>query len=198
MRNSFKTLTLAFTLGAIISKDLHAGTYLASAISGNIPLFLLPVIVFGIATLTTASTGSSWGTIALMMPLAIQAITALSSSSTIPIALSCAPLLYQTIGAILSGAVAGAHISPLTEATIISSLSAGASHLEHVKTQTQYAIPSIIGSSIAFIIASFAPPGRYPYELLLLALVTGLTVTLTLIALKNKATKELFLARQAE
>ncbi len=182
MRNSFKILTLAFTLGAIISQDLHAGSYIASLICCNLSTFLLPAIIFLLASATTASTGSSWGTIAIITPLALQTIATLTDTS-LPATLSNTPLLYQTIGAILSGAVAGAHISPLTEATIISSTAAQADHLQHVKTQLVYATPAFLITGLLFLITGLYPDITTNLGSCTIMLILGITITISVIGL---------------
>jgi tetracycline resistance efflux pump len=189
MKNSFKILTLAFTLGAIISQDLHAGSYIAKLICCNLSSFLLPLIVFILATASTASTGSSWGTIAIITPLALQTLAVLSQQA-LPIGLEHIPLLYQTIGAILSGAVAGAHLSPLTEATIISATAAQANHLLHVKTQVQYALPAFFVTSLLFLATGLAPvlaqSSLYMWGLVGI----GIFATIRLIAILGKQTQK--------
>lgn len=151
MKNSLLVLILAFTFGAIINHDLQTGPYLAQLISSALPLYLLPLIIFLLATIFTASTGSSWGTMALLMPLTIKTLASLAPHIA-TLTAGDVPLLYPSLGALIAGAVAGAHFSPITDATVVSAMSAGANHLDHVKTMMSYAFPALAGSCVAFLI----------------------------------------------
>lgn len=151
MKNSLIVLLLAFTFGYMINNDLQSGAYLANIISASLPLALLPLIIFGLATITTASTGSSWGTIAILMPLTVKTLASLSAGAA-PFVITSVPLLLPSLGALVAGSVAGAHFSPITDATVVSAMSAGAYHLDHVKTMMAYALPALLGSCLSFLI----------------------------------------------
>jgi Na+/H+ antiporter NhaC len=146
MKGSLLVLLLAWTLGDILKDDLQAGTYLADILMGSLPLFLIPLVIFATSTLVCASTGSGWGTISIMAPLSIP-LVALNPEH--------AYLIYPVIGSLLSGALVGGHISPITDATIISSTSATSYHMDHVTTQIHYVIPPIVGTVISIALASF-------------------------------------------
>ncbi len=184
MKGSLGVLVLAFTFGNIINNDLHAGVYLGQIISSSLPLFILPLIIFLLATLTTASTGSSWGTILVLMPLTIKTLASLGVGQ-VPFSPYLIPVFFPSLGALIAGAVAGAHFSPITDATVVSSMSAGAYHLDHVRTQISYATPALIGACLAFLIAGMT----YQWSLLasqLVSFLSGLCVTLTLLWLRNQ------------
>jgi len=132
-------LLLAFLIGNVI-KELGTATYLSEIMQGNIPPFLLPFLVFIIASITSFSTGTSWGTFSIMMPIAL----ALSASFNLPI-----PLM---IGAVISGGIFGDHVSPISDTTIISSMASGCDHIEHVRTQIPYALISALLASILYLI----------------------------------------------
>ena len=121
------TLVLAWSLGSV-SEQLGTGAYVADlareGISGNI----LPSLVFLLAAVISFATGSSWGTIVIMMPLAVPA--ALATDAVLPI----------VIGAVLSGGLFGDHSSPVSETTILSSTGAGTPPLQHFTTQLPYAL----------------------------------------------------------
>ncbi|HIM94396.1 MAG TPA: sodium:proton antiporter [Campylobacterales bacterium] len=135
-------LLLAFLIGTVI-KELGTATYLAEIMQGNIPPFLLPFLIFIIAALTSFSTGTSWGTFSIMMPIAL----ALTASFDIPI-----PLM---IGAVISGGIFGDHISPISDTTIISSMASGCDHIEHVRTQIPYALIAATLASILYLVVGW-------------------------------------------
>jgi len=154
MKGALIVLFLAWTLSGILKDDLQTGAYLASFVTDALPVFLLPVIFFLLSTIISASTGSSWGTISVMLPIGIPMIAALNSGAATIVGL---PLLLPLIAAILAGAVAGSHISPITDATIMASTSARSYHLDHVQTQTIYSIPAIIAATLCFGICPLLP-----------------------------------------
>jgi len=130
-------LLLAFAIGAII-KDLGTAIYLTEVFaSSNIPLFVLPLLIFLVSALTAFSTGTSWGTFSIMMPIALG----LAGAFEMNVALM--------IGAVVSGGIFGDHVSPISDTTIISSMATGCDHIEHVRTQLPYAL---IGASVASIL----------------------------------------------
>ena len=120
-------LLLAFLIGDVI-KLLGTADYLANLMNGNIPPMLLPFLIFLVSALTSFSTGTSWGTFSIMMPIAL----ALGATFDIYI-----PLM---IGAVISGGIFGDHVSPISDTTIISSMASGCDHIEHVRTQMPYAL----------------------------------------------------------
>ncbi len=121
------TLVLAWTLGTV-SEALGTGQYVAEIAGEGLPGWLLPAVVFLVAAVISFATGSSWGTIIILMPLAVPA--ALATGATLPV----------TIGAVLSGGLFGDHSSPVSETTILSSTGAGITPLEHFRTQLPYAV----------------------------------------------------------
>lgn len=135
-------LILAWSLSGVIGK-LGTADYLVGVISGKIPAFLLPAIIFIMGALISFATGTSYGTMGILMPLAIPLAYAVSPE---PVS------LYMGIGAVLSGAIFGDHCSPISDTTILSSMGAGCDHIAHVNTQLGYALPvagiSIIGCLI--------------------------------------------------
>lgn len=128
---AFTILILAWTISGICSKSfLNTGGFLGNLVNDcSFPVFILPVFLFIVAGFLGFATGTSWGTMAILIPIG-AAIT--STSST-------ADLLYPVYGAILAGAVYGDHISPISDTTILSSTGAGCNHIDHVSTQIVYA-----------------------------------------------------------
>ncbi len=143
---------LASTLSDLLANQVGTGQYLASVLIGSVPLFLLPLMFFIVSLVSTIATGSAWGNFALMIPIAIPMLTALSGLP-LPIDPRSLPLLFPVLGAIFSGSVCGDHISPLSETTIMAATSTGTKPIEHAYTQFPYTVPAIAGSVVAFIAA---------------------------------------------
>ncbi|MDH5758084.1 MAG: C4-dicarboxylate ABC transporter [Gemmatimonadota bacterium] len=126
-------LLLALALGDV-AKALGTGEYVAQVTNGVLPNFLFLPLIFLVAAGTAFSTGTSWGTFAIMLPIAVPAASALG--------LPLAPF----VAASLSGGVFGDHCSPISDTTIISSMAAATDHIDHVRTQLPYAL---IGGTVA-------------------------------------------------
>ncbi|HHH50758.1 MAG TPA: sodium:proton antiporter [Campylobacterales bacterium] len=132
-------LLLAFLIGSVI-KELGTANYLSHLMQGNISPIFLPLLIFWVASITSFSTGTSWGTFSIMMPIAL----ALGASFNI-----YTPLM---IGAVISGGIFGDHVSPISDTTIISSMASGCDHISHVRTQMPYALISAGLASILYLI----------------------------------------------
>jgi tetracycline resistance efflux pump len=145
-------ITLASVLGAMLKDDLHTGEYLARTLLQSMSISLLPFAFFMVSLTAAIMTGTSWGTIALMLPIAIPMLIA-TTALPIPLVPADIPLLYPVIGAIFSGAVCGDHVSPISETTIMAATSTTSYPLDHAYTQIFYALPAIICSGIAFLIS---------------------------------------------
>ncbi len=120
-------LMLAFVIGDTC-QALGTGVYIARIANTGLPAFLLPAMIFVVSGVMSFSTGTSWGTWAIMFPIAIPMI---SLSGLHP---------GLTIGAVLGGAIFGDHCSPISDSTIISSMAAATDHIDHVRTQLPYAL----------------------------------------------------------
>jgi len=132
-------LLLALALGDV-ANALGTGVYVANLISGNIsPVFLAP-LVFLVSAFIAFSVGSSWGTFAIMIPIAIPIAMALS----IPV-----PLM---LGAAISGAIFGDHASPISDTTVLASMASASDHIEHVRTQLPYALLAAAIASVGFLV----------------------------------------------
>lgn len=117
----------SLALGASL-KELGTGKFIASLVAGNIPLFLIPALLFIAGGLMSFSTGTSWGTFALLIPIGMPLVAELG----LP-----APLI---LAAILGGGIFGDHCSPISDTTAVSAVASGCDLLEHVKTQLPYAL----------------------------------------------------------
>ncbi|MBT4962681.1 MAG: hypothetical protein HOI53_05740, partial [Francisellaceae bacterium] len=146
-------LMLAWSLGDLLRTELHTGEHIANLLSNRCDINILPCILFLLATLISFAIGSSWGTAAMLFPIVIPMTVGLIHPGSSSIPLAEASLLYPILGAVLSGCVAGDHISPISDTTVMSSTSSGSPLMEHVKTQIPYTIPAIIATAIAFLIA---------------------------------------------
>ena len=114
---------------------------------------LLPAIIFIVACLLSFSTGTSWGTFGILIPI-VTAMFGFAEGSDIA---NVQPLMIVGISACLAGAVCGDHCSPISDTTIMSSAGAECEHINHVSTQLPYAIFVAVVSFVCFIIAGFVP-----------------------------------------
>jgi Na+/H+ antiporter NhaC len=128
-------LLLALALGNVI-EALGTGVYVAQVTAGTMPNFIYLPLVFLVSGGIAFSTGTSWGTFAIMLPIAVPAAMTLG--------LPLAPF----VAASLAGGIFGDHCSPISDTTIISSMAAATDHIDHVRTQLPYAL---IGGAIASI-----------------------------------------------
>jgi Na+/H+ antiporter NhaC len=181
-------LILASVLGTIVRLDLQTGAYLASILGNTIPISIIPCIFFIVASITAFLMGTSWGTIALLMPMAMPIITTFTQAP-LPVIPTLAPLLLPVLGAIFSGAICGDQLSPISQTTLMASTSSGINPIIHAKTQGPYAIPAIIGAIMAFIVSGWcATHGISLLANCLFSLGTGLALTFVLLlALNRKA-----------
>lgn len=139
-------LILAWASGSVMG-DLGTADYIIGFVGDSIPAMLLPLILFGFACFLAFATGTSFGTTGIMLPLAIPLVMAYTN-------MEINHLVIAVIGAVTSGAVFGDHCSPISDTSIMSSMGAGADHIDHVKTQLPYAltvavVAGITGSVVA-------------------------------------------------
>lgn len=138
-------LTLAWSMGAIC-KDLGTAQYISSAIGDKIPPYLMPAIAFIIAAIISFATGSSWGTMAIVIPILVPLTHHILILNGINGSVFH-NILFGTIGSSLAGACWGDHSSPISDTTLFSAMSCGADLMNHVKTQIPYAL-TVAGVSI--------------------------------------------------
>ncbi|WP_085829229.1 Na+/H+ antiporter NhaC family protein [Clostridium massiliodielmoense] len=123
-------LLLAWSLSAVI-KDLGTSHFLVAKLSTSLPAFILPAVIFVLASIISFATGTSYGTMGILMPL------------TIPLAFAMNPThsyMITAVSSVLTGAIFGDHCSPISDTTILSSMGAACDHIDHVKTQLYYAL----------------------------------------------------------
>lgn len=150
-------LTMAWTIGSIIKSSPEDGglglaAFLSEAVvAGGFPLTLVPMIVFALSALIAFSTGTSWGTFAIMIPITMPIIAGLAKAKGMPIE-GMANAMFLGVSAVLGGSVFGDHSSPISDTTILSSTGASCPHLEHVGTQMPYALFVAICSIVGFLL----------------------------------------------
>lgn len=139
-------MTLAFLMGNV-SGDLNTGAYITASIDGIIPSGFSAAFVFLIAVVMAISTGTSWGTFSIMIPIGIQ----------IGAAVGIEPQLM--IGAAISGAIFGDMTSPISDTGIVSSMATKNDHIDHIRTQFPYAIATGFVATVLFTICGFSMLG---------------------------------------
>jgi Na+/H+ antiporter NhaC len=131
-------LLLAWALGGI-SAELQTAGFLVSALGDSLPVQLVPALVFALAAGTAFATGSSWGSMGILVPLTVPLTWAVMAASGMQ-GPDDMHILYSSIACVLAGSVWGDHCSPISDTTILSSMASGCDHIEHVRTQMPYAL----------------------------------------------------------
>ncbi|MGA7838559.1 MAG: Na+/H+ antiporter NhaC family protein, partial [Ignavibacteriaceae bacterium] len=131
-------LTLAWAIGSI-TQDIKTADFLIGIIGDSISPRFLPVIVFIVCALTSFATGTSWGTMAILMPIVIPLATVVPSFYHYS-PMNSEIILHGVISSVLAGSVFGDHCSPISDTTILSSMASGCDHIDHVRTQLPYAV----------------------------------------------------------
>ncbi|WP_423188836.1 Na+/H+ antiporter NhaC family protein [Alkalibacterium sp. f15] len=140
-------LLLAWSLSGVMG-NLGTADYLVSLLSGTMPPVLLPTVIFLLGAIISFATGTSYGTMGILMPLAIPLATAMQPGN--------ADFVIMSTGAVLTGAIFGDHASPISDTTILSSMGAGSNLMDHVKTQLPYAVAvAIISILFGYIPSAF-------------------------------------------
>jgi Na+/H+ antiporter NhaC len=151
-------LVLAWALGSV-NTDVHTADYIASLIGGSLPPMYFPMIVFVLGAIISLSTGSSYGTFAILMSIAV------------PVGFDLGASMYLTIAAVLSGGLFGDHVSPISDTTVLASVGAQCPHLDHVSTQAAYAGVTGLVAFIAYGLAgAYETPMVLPIALVMLFL----------------------------
>ncbi len=131
-------LLLAWSLSSVI-KELGTSRYLVDLLSQSTPKIVLPAAIFMLGSFISFSTGTSYGTMGILMPLAIPLASAVGMHSGLEGDALHAYMIVN-ISAVLTGAIFGDHCSPISDTTILSSMGAGCNHIDHVQTQMPYAL----------------------------------------------------------
>ena len=144
MVGAIMILVLAWSLGGCCRYMLGTGDFVSSFLNSlGVSLAILPCIIFLVAGFIGFAMGTSWGTIALILPIVVGVFN------------EGDPLFLVAVGATLAGAVYGDHISPISDTTILSSAGAKCNHLRHVATQLPYATTVMIVCFVCYVVAGF-------------------------------------------
>jgi Na+/H+ antiporter NhaC len=135
-------MVLAFAIGNLCNA-LGTGQYVADVTAQWLSPALAPLILFITSCFVAFSTGTSWGTFAIMISIAV------------PLAETMGINIYLAIAAVLGGGVFGDHCSPISDTTLISSVAARCDHIDHVRTQLPYALTTGAIASVFYLIAGF-------------------------------------------
>ncbi|MFC1528783.1 Na+/H+ antiporter NhaC family protein [Candidatus Latescibacterota bacterium] len=159
-------LVLAWGMGSLC-KDLGTAEYVVRILEGRLWTGLLPCMVFIVGCIIAFATGTSYGTIAILMPIAVPMAYHFTGGDV-------GRILFATIGAVFTGSVFGDHCSPISDTTIMSSMATASDHIDHVKTQIPYAITTaVIAIVFGFIPVGF---GIHPLISISLGIVAACTV----------------------
>ena len=134
-------LILAWSIGSVIG-DLGTAHFLVSNLSDVLPQFIVPALIFIIAAVVSFATGTAYGTMAILLPLCIPLAAAIVGITGMEITSSGSAYAYILMcsSAVLTGAIFGDHSSPISDTSILSSMGAGCSLIDHVMTQIVYAV----------------------------------------------------------
>ena len=150
-------LVLAWALSAI-TEDLRTADFLTNSISNVISPYAIPLATFVLAGLVSFSTGSSWGTMAILYPMMLPLSWSICLNQGMD-SMETLSIFYNVVSCVLAGAVLGDHCSPISDTTILSSLASSCNHIEHVRTQLPYALSvGLIAVICGTIPASFGLP----------------------------------------
>ena len=139
MLNAVLILTMAWSI-ALVTKEMHTAEFVSHLlVQWSLSPMLVPVLTFVLAALIGFSTGTSWGTMAILYPLILPSSWMLCQEHGLSVEATM-PLFYNVVASVLAGAVMGDHCSPISDTTIMSSLASGCNHLQHVSTQMPYAL----------------------------------------------------------
>ncbi|MFN7162862.1 MAG: Na+/H+ antiporter NhaC family protein, partial [Fimbriimonadales bacterium] len=173
-------LGLAWSIGSVC-EALHTAPYLVQALQGNLSPAWLPALTTLTAAAVSFAIGSSWGTMSILMPLAIPLAFNLTAGMDAP---TQQFYLIATLSSVLAGATFGDHCSPISDTTVLSSVFAGSDHIDHVRTQLPYAL--VVGA-VAWLVGDVATGFGLPVWA---ALLLGVALLGVLVRIIGKPTPE--------
>ena len=171
MSGAITILFFAWMINSVVS-DMKTGMYLSGLVVGSISPAFLPAILFVLASAMAFSTGTSWGTFAIMLP--IGASMAMHSEPA---------LIIPCLAAVMSGAVCGDHCSPVSDTTILSSTGARCNHMDHVTSQLPYAMLVALASVLGYIVVGFTQSSWFGFA------TTAVVMAVILLIFKSKGTE---------
>jgi Na+/H+ antiporter NhaC len=161
-------LLLAWSLGGVIG-EIGTADYLVGVLSNTIPAFIVPALIFILGALISFATGTSYGTMSILMPLAIPLGWAISSGDM--------GFTIVCTSGVLTGAIFGDHCSPISDTTILSSMGTSCNHIDHVQTQIYYAIfVACVAIFIGYIPAGLGIPWYISLPVGIVVLFVGLRI----------------------
>ena len=144
MAASILILTFAWTLKGM-GDNLGIGEFVRTVVGANARASIfVPAVMFAVALFLAFSSGTSWGTFAILVPIVVEMFNGVDSH-----------MMIIAVSAVLAGAVCGDHVSPISDTTIMSSAGAQCNHINHVQTQMQYAFVVIAVCAVGYLIAGF-------------------------------------------
>lgn len=170
MLTAIVILVMAWSI-ALITQHLHTADFISLILLNlQVSPYLIPAITFLFAAGVAFSTGSSWGTMAILYPLILPASWMICQANHMEYSESLA-IFHNVVSCVLAGSVLGDHVSPISDTTILSSLASGCNHIEHVRTQMPYAIAvGLAAVLLGTIPAAYGVPVYINYAVALLAL----------------------------
>ena len=148
---------------ADVAEVLQTAPYLISVLGGSLSPYTFPTVIFLLAAATAFASGSSWGVMAILMPLVIPLCWAVLQNHGIADP-EHMHILYSSIACVMTGAVWADHCSPISDTTVLSSLATGCDHMDHVRTQIPYAL---LGGTTAVLLGVLPAGYGLPWFLLL-------------------------------
>ncbi len=168
MSGAISILFFAWTINNVVG-DIKTGTYLSGLVSDSLPVAILPALLFILGAVMAFSTGTSWGTFGIMLPIA-AAIAAHSAPE----------LMLPCLSAVMAGAVCGDHCSPVSDTTILSSTGAKCNHMDHVTTQLPYALTVAVATIIGYLVVGFTQSGLFGF------IATAISLVLLVLMFKKR------------
>ncbi|MEA3447945.1 MAG: Na+/H+ antiporter NhaC family protein [Bacteroidota bacterium] len=158
MLNAILILTFAWAL-AQLTEDLHTAAFISQIMDNlSVSPYFIPALSFLFSALIAFSTGSSWGTMAIMYPLILPSSWLMFMNSGLDHATSMM-LFNNVVSTVIAGSVLGDHCSPISDTTILSSLASGSDHIQHVRTQMPYALTvGVVAVLLGTIPAAYGVP----------------------------------------
>lgn len=190
MGGSIITLLCIWTFSSIISQDLKTGEFLAQLLISHISATLLPALFFIMSVLIASLMGTSWGTMGMLIPLALHMMPTFLAVQA-PFTLQSAPLFLPVLGAIISGSLVGNHLSPISDVMMMSALSAGAYHIDVLKSHIYFVIPTVLSSTVAFLVAGVTLSHYGLLCTILLSLAAGIITNIFLLHILRRAWKHM-------
>ncbi len=167
----FVILILAWSLKNCCDA-LRTGEFLTTILAGRVPAYLFPPILFLVASITSFATGTSYGTMAILMPTAIPIAFAIDGGTY-------GLTTMISLGAVLDGAIFGDHCSPISDTTIMSSIASSCNLIDHVRTQLPYSLfVAVLALLCAYVPSALGLPPRWSL-LLAVTVMVGILVVMT-------------------